>query len=314
MKSTTLLRLVSEINEFEKHWEESPLVSRDLGDFADVFSLERVETLLEDEALRMSSVRLYRGGEELKTDLLFRKRSGLSARSDPVPEPAKVAQAVESGATLVLEELGKYCPQVAEFAAEVGRELGCHTYCVAFLTPAHGRGAPPHYDATSTFLRQVYGSKRWRIGRPVQQWPRRPWNHTDVPLEDVTEVVLREGDCLYLPRGYVHVGDATDEASLHLTIGLRPVIWEEVFHSLLGRAADADERLRETLPLGFHRPEDETLEQAFVDKLRVVREFLDGFGPHVADEQIRQVFRPKDVERLEVSGQLRSVLGKPTPR
>ncbi|MQA86925.1 MAG: hypothetical protein GEV03_20420 [Streptosporangiales bacterium] len=311
MNSSALLRLVSKFDEFEKHWEEKPLVSRGLGDFGDVFSLDGLEKLLEDGTLRKSSVRLFRGGEEIKTDLLFRRRGGLDARAEPTLDPAKVAQAVESGATLVLEELGNYCPQVAEFATEISGGLGCHTYCVAFLTPAHGRGAPAHYDAATTFLRQVYGSKRWRIGRPVQRWPRRPWNHTEVPLDDVTEIVLGDGDCLYLPRGYVHVGDATDEASLHLTIGLRPVTWEEVFHSLLSRAADEDERLRETLPLGFHDPDEDALEHVFADKIRAVGEFLDGLGPHQADERIRQVFRPKAVERLEAKGLLRSVLAEP---
>ncbi len=159
---------------------------------------------------------------------------------------------VAAGATLVVEELQTYCPQVGEFAAALTAQCGYSTYCAAFITPADSRGVAPHYDTASVFIRQLDGSKRWVVASPAQRWPVREWSpKSPVDTEVVLDVELKAGQCLYVPRGFVHSGSATAQASAHLSIGLVPPTWAQLLRRLT-EVALADESFREALPYGFH--------------------------------------------------------------
>ncbi|MYV98881.1 cupin domain-containing protein [Streptomyces sp. SID3343] len=246
-----LLRLVDDLRALRTAWEREPFVSAGLGDFSDVFSLDAAERLVHS-GLPLTSVRLFRDGELLPSEAILRDRGSNARSREKLADNAKVTESVGAGATLVLEELQTYSPEVAGFAAALTRETGYEADCTAFLTPARARGIAPHYDPVSVFLRQVHGSKRWQISAPTKRWPSRV-EAVDprMPTEPVLDVVLKEGECLYIPRGFVHVGETTDEPSLHLSTSLRSVTWETVLRSLLAAAAEQSEPLREALPPVF---------------------------------------------------------------
>ena len=71
--------------------------------------------------------------------------------------------------------------------------------------------------------------------------------------EPLLDVVLRPGDCLYLPRGYLHSATALGGVSGHLTIGVhawtRYAVLERVLADLQAELAQ-DESWRASLPLG----------------------------------------------------------------
>jgi hypothetical protein len=129
----------------------------------------------------------------------------------------------------------------------------------AYVTPRQSQGFNDHYDVHDVFVLQVSGEKHWRIRAPVHKWPTRdqPWTNyrerveaaaAETPLLDVT---LREGDCLYLPRGYLHSATATEDVSAHLTLGVhtwtRAHLAEALVQEALRGLVESDE---ERAPLG----------------------------------------------------------------
>ena len=80
------------------------------------------------------------------------------------------------------------------------------------------------------FVLQIAGEKQWFIHEPVFESPLRsqPWNDRAQPLPKrpprapVIDTVLRPGDALYLPRGYLHSAKALGGVSVHLTVGIQP--------------------------------------------------------------------------------------------
>ncbi|MEU9129640.1 cupin domain-containing protein [Kitasatospora sp. NPDC048540] len=252
--ATGLARLVGTADRLESAWESRPFVAVALGSFSDVFDARTAERLIHTTGLPLPSVRLFRDGEELPAARVGRGRERTAGRREPLLDGRAVEREVAAGATLVLEELQTYCPQVAAFCRELTAETGFATYCAAFLTPAGARGVAPHYDTAGVLVRQVHGSKRWRVSAPTERWPVREWSpaRPGPEPEPLLDVVLHAGECLYIPRGFVHVGDATEEASVHLSVALRPVTWGAVLRPLVERALAAEE-LRECLPYGFHR-------------------------------------------------------------
>ena len=79
------------------------------------------------------------------------------------------------------------------------------------------------------FVLQIDGEKEWTIHAPVLDAPLRsqPWTERRTAVEaeavrpPLITTVLKPGDCLYLPRGYLHAAQALGGISTHLTIGVQ---------------------------------------------------------------------------------------------
>ena len=80
--------------------------------------------------------------------------------------------------------------------------------------------------------------------RPLSGAPRK---------QPLIETVLRPGDCLYLPRGFLHAAKALGGVTNHLTIGVhswtRYALAEQLLNQAL-RAVATDPGVRTSLPLG----------------------------------------------------------------
>ena len=286
-----LTRLVHDRDRLAAHWESEPFVTRGAGDFDDVFSLSELDRLLTDHALPVSTVRLLRDGRELDRKLFARPRERASEGAEPRVDAAAVRRAVADGATLVLEELQSHCPAVRDFTDLITAEIGWPTYTTAFRTPAGCSGAAVHYDTVSVFVRQLSGTKRWRIGRPPRRWPAKPWDPAmALEFDEVLDVTLAAGDCLYLPRGYLHVAQASDAGSLHVTIGLVPVTWLSALLRLIEAAAP--DELRAALPMSFHTMTGDDLHPELTSRIDAIRLLLDRLDqPRVADI-VRRTYAP----------------------
>jgi lysine-specific demethylase/histidyl-hydroxylase NO66 len=249
------------------NWETTPFVSTGPSDFGAVFSVETVERLIGSGTLPLTNIRLLRDGAQLPVSQCARSGARFGGQRARLVDGTAVAREIAAGATLTVEEVQTFCPEVGRFAAELTAETGCAVYCTAFVTPAGGRGVRPHYDSTSVFIRQVHGAKRWRISQPVQRWPSVRWSYgQDVGTEVVLETELRAGQSLYIPRGFVHCGAATDEASVHLTVNFTPPTWASVLRRLADIALDA-EPMREALPLDYQGMDPAKLRALLVERL-----------------------------------------------
>jgi len=117
------------------------------------------------------------------------------------------------------------------------------------------------------FVLQVAGEKRWLVHEPVLRHPTRdqPWTDRRAAVEaaaqqePLLDVVLRPGDALYLPAGYLHAAQALGETSAHLTVGVHPGTRGHLLAEILAQLATV-ESLREPLPLGIDVASSETAE------------------------------------------------------
>jgi lysine-specific demethylase/histidyl-hydroxylase NO66 len=257
-----LLRLVEDPQILEAAWEREPVLTTGLDPLDDVLTLEGVDAMLA-RGYPLDAVRLVEDGRSVNTASLAAVGRYGRRSAERVTDGAAVARRVAAGATLILENLAARLPSVAAFAGAVSQATGYDTYCSAFLTPGGCRGVAPHHDTASVFVRQVSGSKRWRVARPGLRWPLReyrPQAHQQEVMGDlVLDVTLEPGDCLYLPRGFLHATEAGDDASLHLSMALRPVTWGLLFQRALAQVADECEEFREALPPSFAHADAEEL-------------------------------------------------------
>ncbi|KAM3935777.1 ribosomal oxygenase 2 [Leptodactylus fuscus] len=134
-----------------------------------------------------------------------------------------------------------------------GTLVGCNVY----ITPSSSQGLPPHHDDVEVFILQVEGEKHWRLYEPIVQLAREydvsPADKVTTPTHDI---LLKEGDMLYFPRGTIHQADTPENSphSTHVTISTyQNNSWvdylQDVMPALLQDAAKENVDLRKGIPL-----------------------------------------------------------------
>lgn len=283
MNRPALARLIDvPIADFARdHWGERPLLTRRGDDFSDLFGMDAVDELVADRALRTPFVRMAAEGAVLPASS-FTGPGGYGAEIADQLDSGKVLEQFAGGATLVLQGLHKTWTPIAEFTRRLVTDL-CHPAQVnAYVTPAASRGFDPHYDTHDVFVIQIAGAKRWRIHRPVHEYPLadQPWtDHRNAVAARASESpeideVFEPGDVLYLPRGWIHSAVAQGGTSVHLTIGIRATTRGDILARLLARAGD-DPRLRRSLPFGLDDADPSSLHAELAEVVSAARALLD---------------------------------------
>ncbi|MFN8184049.1 MAG: cupin domain-containing protein [Candidatus Nanopelagicales bacterium] len=197
------------------------------GHVADVFSPRAADELLSTRGLRTPFLRMAKDGTVIPQSH-YTGSGGAGARiADQVHDDA-VLRLFSDGATVVLQGLHRTWAPVGALAAELTAELGHPVQVNAYITPAQSQGFAAHYDTHDVFVLQVSGSKRWRVHEPVlpAPMPEENWQQRAAEVRaraeqpPVIEADLLPGDCLYLPRGFLHSATAHGETSIHLTFGV----------------------------------------------------------------------------------------------
>ncbi|MFF4417411.1 JmjC domain-containing protein [Streptosporangium sp. NPDC001559] len=185
-------------------------------------------------------------------------------------------------------------PPLKRVCQSLAAELTVGVHGNVYLTPAGAQGLQPHHDTHDVFVLQLYGTKHWRLYEPQTRLPLQSqlYRHTGEDPEVVTrELDLSPGDLMYLPRGTVHAATANEAASLHLTIGVVPVVWASLLRKAVDQAVAEDSRFREALPMGFAL--DETTRKEAKERLSGLFDDLRGAlsADAVVEEAARTVLR-----------------------
>jgi ribosomal protein L16 Arg81 hydroxylase len=237
---------------WQEHWERKPLlIQRDDPDHhADLLTLDAMDEVLSLSGLELHDIRVMVDGKETPVSEL-----GKGGRETFVNSLEALYQRYRSGSTIVVNSLQNRWPSLQRVASALGAELGVRVQANVYLTPPHSQGFAVHYDTHDVFVAQVYGSKVWRTTEADYQLPlyNHPHDKSAPHPEPTREFELRRGDLLYLPRGTYHSAAANETASLHVTLGLHPVLASQVLIEGLGRIFGQDVRFRRALPVGFAR-------------------------------------------------------------
>ena len=203
-------------------------------------------------SLRYPGFRLVKAGEQLRArdytvDIPWRPTT-FSGTADV----DSVLAEWERGATIVLQGLHLTRPSVGELCRSLEASLGHPAQANAYYTPQEAQGLPVHHDTHDVFVLQVAGEKRWRVYEPALELPLKNQRYSAElggPGETVEDRVLRPGDTLYLPRGWLHEAVTSQTDSLHLTIGVNVVTWLDAIKSAVDELGD-DVRFRRSWQTG----------------------------------------------------------------
>ena len=235
-----------------ERWERAPVhVPRDEPErYADLLTRADAERLVTATGIRMPGFRLVKAGEPVGgyvRHIPWRPRPFTNAI-----DVRRVLAEFADGATIVLQALHISHEPVAGFARQLEHELGHPVQVNAYYTPRAAQGLPVHHDTHDVFVLQVAGEKRWLVYEPVLELPLRTQRYSPAlgaPGAVALDVTLRPGDTLYLPRGWLHEAVTSDTDSLHLTIGVNVITWQQAIRDALDETGD-DVAMRRSIEAG----------------------------------------------------------------
>jgi ribosomal protein L16 Arg81 hydroxylase len=184
----------------------------------------------------------------------------------------------------------------------LGQELGHRFQTNLYLTPPNGKGFTPHWDNHDVFVLQVVGSKHWKIEKDRRALPHPLDTMGDEGRElrgELLSFTLKQGDVIYIPRGYIHAAECGAEPSLHITLGVTGTFVEDLLVTAVKAAVRKHDRLRATLPLGFHRSSGE-------EQVKLVRDAFVEISDESFVTKVVEEFKDELIKNcpLDVSGQV----------
>jgi lysine-specific demethylase/histidyl-hydroxylase NO66 len=225
---------------FDGRWPDAPyhLVGSATG-LRRLLDWPAVDAILNDQVLRVPAFRMAKDNELLPITSLTRPDRATTQAVKGIADPVRVAAELGRGATLVLQGLHQCWPPLRAVTRRLAGEVGHPVFVNAYLTPRSERGFGAHHDPYHAWLVQAEGAKSWRLWAPDRD--------PAVDRPDL-DVVLAEGDVLWIPRGWWHTGGSGDRPSLHLTITVRATKATDVLHAVVDDLACRAELVRELPP------------------------------------------------------------------
>jgi hypothetical protein len=115
-----------------------------------------------------------------------------------------------------------------------------------------------HYDTHDIFILQLHGTKRWTLyPRNAALFAPRSGS-TQLARQDVgvalDPITIGPGDLLYVPAGQPHEVTTLDPHSVHLAIGVHPVLWRDVLEVALAELDRRGSSLTDIVPTHLLRP------------------------------------------------------------
>jgi ribosomal protein L16 Arg81 hydroxylase len=221
---------------FIHHWTKRSIALSGKGQhqFEHLFSWEALTHLLNFHQISHPDLRLALNGKVLDES-----------------ENANLNHWFQQGATVILNQVHKRVPAIAQFAAALKHELGYSTQVNAYCSFPEKQGFSAHYDTHEVFILQVEGTKQWFVFTDTMTYPLVDQKSSSLPAPETPpylSCILHPGDVLYIPRGHWHYAVALDQPSLHLTLGVHCKTGIDWLEWMLGELRQA-ESWRESLPI-----------------------------------------------------------------
>src|SRR6185312_713101 len=163
------------------------IARNDRSFYAEILQTSDIDRLLQNEQLPAAFINVVRRGK--KIPISGWSRMTRSARGQcRLAIPEKVLDFYSDGATLILNRADHSIPSLNLLCRRLAQESGFQIHANIYLTPPGSAGFRRHADQHEVFVLQIAGSKTWSIE----------------PRGSRADLVIREGDLLYLPRGLAH--------------------------------------------------------------------------------------------------------------
>lgn len=254
---------------FEQVWQQRELHLPgmfDAGERDAIFPLEKFDEVLTSGSLVSPHLDIVRGGKKIAAPF--------TTSPSPATDVGVVMRELKDGATVRVAHIEHYLPSLSRFCRGLEAVLHMPIRANLYMTPPFSQGFQPHYDLDDIFVVQVLGQKEWfwhadyasQAALPNADMPFDAARHA--PRGAPTPIMMKAGDVLYLPRGFMHEARTDEVASIHITFATIGVNLGKFVEQLVRKLALGDVRLRRTISFDPDRAPDAEMLDALAAEIR----------------------------------------------
>jgi len=192
-----------------------------LIDSPGIFSVDRLQEHVNNPLIAPPWFTLVDGGKpvSLESACMYKEVQGHNL---VFVDKARVNQALDNGAALVLEGIDILDASINAFVGRLEEALPCALCnCVAFFSQRGNEAYAGHLDSDDVLVIQVSGEKLWNLHEPQQRRFVDTTHFTPAQMgRRIKQLTMRPGDALYVRAGVPHVCQTTGSHSLHLAFDL----------------------------------------------------------------------------------------------
>jgi len=225
------------------YWDKAPfyILRKKRHYYDDILTIEQVNEYLSKNDIRFPSVNIAKKDYDIPLTDYSNVLSIGKYASEGLIDIDKLFDKFNNGASVFLQRMRSSIDSLASFVSQLEKELKFRIETHLFLTPENSQALSEHYDTTSSFIMQIYGTKTWIVSKPILELPAidQIFNNTTYEGSDkIFEVTLHPGDLLFLPRGFIHQAKTSSDMSLHITTIFYPITWLDIFDKLIENLKD----------------------------------------------------------------------------
>ena len=220
--SSWLAALIAPVSPDEfvsRYWARQPLFCRGSADrFATLLSWTVLNELLAHHWREPRRFRLARQGRDIDPA----SYADIAASHVRI-RASDVTDQLRRGATLSFDAIDEVHEPLARLSESFETFFRSDTQINLYAAWRALHGLDLHRDDQEVFILHLEGRKRWLLyGSTVDGVDRTAPGSAAVPPAGASfDQVLEPGDLLYIPRGCYHVAVPMNEATLHLTVGVK---------------------------------------------------------------------------------------------
>ncbi|MEM8952394.1 MAG: cupin domain-containing protein, partial [Pseudomonadota bacterium] len=262
------------LNEYEG---KKPLHLKGAADkFAKVMSWPLLNDLLGQAPIwSQASLMLVLDKEPVPAQAYCQPTAGRDGGQVMRPDPGKVQDYLQKGATLVANDIDHLSTGLTAFSKTMEQALGAKIQGNLYCSSKRRQGFAAHFDTHDVYAVHVEGTKTWHIyeGRATDPIAHPMFktlgreHHEKAKGKLLMDVLMEPGDLLYLPRGQYHDALADEGGAVHIAFGATYPIGMDIMTMLFDKVL-AEPAFRANLP----RPDKDGLD----DHLSALAETIGG--------------------------------------
>ena len=176
-------------------------------------------------------------------------------------EPVQyIQEAFLQGHSMVINSLNQWSEPGSRIAKDLNIASDLPVDVYMYLTPPHSRSYGLHSDVMDAFMVQLEGSKAWKFC-DVTSWMAPELAFDKVPAKlnaSCDEIIMQQGDVMYLPYGTLHQASTSSDYSMHLTVNIERqyYVWLALFFAMIHKVVMPEITVEGFLKSGAFQPDD----------------------------------------------------------
>ncbi len=162
---------------------------------------DHIETLLSGARMTSDRARFFRNGTE-QTELVSTKGVNKHGKTNLYIRNDKLHDQFLVGGTFAMDSIDEFKGYFSSTTRQLSELLHCESSANLYVSYGSISGFGYHKDDHHVLVKQLAGQKRWQFG------------------ESQDDIVLNEGDLLFVPKGVAHNPVSESHKSFHVTYSI----------------------------------------------------------------------------------------------